>query len=280
MKKLIVLLTILWFVGWGYWFLYERGHILTDSNEGRSNNPALNISSDVKSTNSKSVSDSTNQQTDGHSTLPKPRTFKERIDSLIQTLDQDQVIQLICYYNKNENYQGKHTNKGIERSMRLLDSIDQKYIDSLIYPVGLATTPANDSIDLDRYYQLIVFNKEQPLLEINDERFFIFFPYASDSEVAASKIEEIIDSLSKIWHDKSYTYEVTGHTDDQATESTNYLLGVNRAKSIQQKLANTGIPKEDIKIISKGENEPIASNLNPEGRYLNRRAEIVLHNKN
>lgn len=279
MKKLIVILTILWFVGWGYWFLYERGHVITANqniNQATLNHSPATKQSPSKNTNTKDIIPQKEDVT--NNALPKTQSFEENIESMIDSLKSDQMIQLISYYKEDEPYQGKYENKGIQRSIDLLSKVEDKYIDSLIFAVGLKTIK-EDSINVDSFYQIKIFNKEQPLQEINPKRFFIFFPYASDNEVAASKIEEVIDSLSKIWHDQSYDYLILGHTDDQATESTNYLLGVNRAKSLQQKLTKAGIPKDNIKILSKGENEPITTNLKAQGRYLNRRAEIILRSK-
>ncbi|GAA5224705.1 OmpA family protein [Membranihabitans marinus] len=279
MKKLIVILTILWFVGWGYWFLYERGHVITTKQNV--NQATLNQSTTAKEaplTNNDTKDKSSNDEEVGTLKITKNQSFEEQIISSIDSLKSGQLIQLISYYDENEEYQGKYENKGIERSIKRLSKIEDKYIDSLIFAVGLKAIE-EDSINVDSFYQIKIFNKEQPLQEINPKRFFIFFPYASDNEVAASKIEEIIDSLSNVWQGQSFDYLILGHTDDQATESTNYLLGVNRAKSLQQKLANAGIPKDNIKILSKGENEPITTNLKAEGRYLNRRAEIILRSK-
>jgi outer membrane protein OmpA-like peptidoglycan-associated protein len=41
-------------------------------------------------------------------------------------------------------------------------------------------------------------------------------------------------------------------------------------------LANSGVSMSRIRTIGRGEDEPIASNLTPEGRQQNRRVEIII----
>ena len=69
---------------------------------------------------------------------------------------------------------------------------------------------------------------------------------------------------------------VTGHTDYIGSEDYNYQLGLRRAESTRDYLVKKGIPPEMITISSKGETDPISSNITDSGRALNRRTEIQI----
>ncbi|MDH3197041.1 MAG: OmpA family protein [Candidatus Krumholzibacteria bacterium] len=68
--------------------------------------------------------------------------------------------------------------------------------------------------------------------------------------------------------------EIRGHTDSQGPASFNVELSQRRAESVKQYLINSGI--DPTRLVSKGvgEEEPVASNANPEGRAQNRRIEF------
>ncbi|MGJ8597156.1 OmpA family protein [Sulfitobacter sp.] len=70
--------------------------------------------------------------------------------------------------------------------------------------------------------------------------------------------------------------EVHGHTDDQGTRAKNQLLSENRAKSFRSALIeHHNIAPDRITTKGFGEDRPIATNANDEGRYANRRIVIV-----
>ncbi|MGJ8603153.1 MAG: OmpA family protein [Marivita sp.] len=72
------------------------------------------------------------------------------------------------------------------------------------------------------------------------------------------------------------TVQVVGHTDNTGDASFNFNLSQQRAQSVATILASEGVPAFRIQSIGRGEDQPIASNLTPEGRAQNRRVEIVI----
>ena len=69
---------------------------------------------------------------------------------------------------------------------------------------------------------------------------------------------------------------VTGHTDNTGTDSFNKQLSLSRARLIREYLTTElRINPEYIKIFGKGASEPVADNSTEEGRYRNRRVEVV-----
>lgn len=67
---------------------------------------------------------------------------------------------------------------------------------------------------------------------------------------------------------------VTGHTDSVGVN--NYQWGLERATNVKNYLVAQGISTTIIQVVSKGETEPIASNLTEEGRSKNRRIVIIV----
>lgn len=69
---------------------------------------------------------------------------------------------------------------------------------------------------------------------------------------------------------------VRGHADDGGTPDYNLRLSEARARSVVAFLAAHGVDREKIKLESLGSTTPLASNVTPEGRQLNRRVDVVL----
>ena len=72
------------------------------------------------------------------------------------------------------------------------------------------------------------------------------------------------------------TVQVLGHTDSTGDAGYNQELSYRRADSVSAVLIGNGVNAGRIQSIGRGESQPIASNLTPEGRQLNRRVEIVI----
>lgn len=70
--------------------------------------------------------------------------------------------------------------------------------------------------------------------------------------------------------------EVIGHTDNTGEASYNQDLSERRARSVAGVLIGGGVPSSRVAAFGRGEDQPLASNLTPEGRSQNRRVEIVI----
>lgn len=84
------------------------------------------------------------------------------------------------------------------------------------------------------------------------------------------KLLEIVIAFDKI------NLEISAHTDDMGPNSFNKLLSERRAESIVEYLVGKGLRIDRMKAIGYGEDHPIASNIEEEGRKLNRRVEFKL----
>lgn len=72
------------------------------------------------------------------------------------------------------------------------------------------------------------------------------------------------------------TVQVIGHTDNTGDAAYNQTLSNNRANSVADVMLNSGVPPRRIHAFGRGEDQPLASNLTPEGRAQNRRVEIII----
>ncbi len=72
------------------------------------------------------------------------------------------------------------------------------------------------------------------------------------------------------------TVQVLGHTDNVGDAGYNYDLSLRRAQAVTQVLASEGVNTSRLQAIGRGEDQPVATNLTPEGRQQNRRVEIVI----
>jgi len=69
---------------------------------------------------------------------------------------------------------------------------------------------------------------------------------------------------------------IAGHTDNVGTDAYNQALSLRRAENVRQALIdNYGVDPERLGAMGYGKNQPVATNDTDEGRYQNRRVEVV-----
>ena len=73
-----------------------------------------------------------------------------------------------------------------------------------------------------------------------------------------------------------YDIVLKGHTDSTADYKTNLILSKKRVYTVMKHLEEAGIDTKRISVKWYGETMPIATNVTPEGRAINRRVEIIL----
>lgn len=99
------------------------------------------------------------------------------------------------------------------------------------------------------------------------------------NEGEVEQIKLFVDVLND--YAKSAKIRIVGHTDSSGSDSYNMKLGMTRATNIAKLLSEYGL-KPEIEILgvsSKGKHEPTATNDTKDGRYLNRRVEILFDEK-
>ena len=106
--------------------------------------------------------------------------------------------------------------------------------------------------------------------------------FPSGTADLTAKAQEVIERIAFNALTSSSRMTVTGHTDNVPISGglyrDNWDLAAERAASVVQAVQATGIvPPENLEAVSKGENEPVASNENAIGRERNRRIEIEIN---
>lgn len=70
--------------------------------------------------------------------------------------------------------------------------------------------------------------------------------------------------------------QVIGHTDSDGEATYNLGLSHQRANAVADILQAGGVPFNRLQTRGMGEEQPVASNLTPDGKARNRRVEIVV----
>ncbi|MCU0459401.1 MAG: OmpA family protein [Bacteroidales bacterium] len=101
--------------------------------------------------------------------------------------------------------------------------------------------------------------------------------YDTDSwELLETSIPELEHLLQFLLVNNTVVIEIGGHTDSDGTGEHNQRLSERRAESVRQYLVKRGIDSKRIFSHGYGETSPVADNLTPAGKRLNRRTEITI----
>ncbi len=101
--------------------------------------------------------------------------------------------------------------------------------------------------------------------------------YDTDSwELLESSMPELEQLLEFLVVNPTVVIEIGGHTDSDGSEEHNQRLSERRAGSVREYLVKRGIDGKRIFSHGYGETSPVADNLTPAGKRLNRRTEITI----
>ena len=104
----------------------------------------------------------------------------------------------------------------------------------------------------------------------------LYFPYKSSETTFDSSVESYLHELSIALKEKPVQVTIIGHTDGKGSEGYNYELGLQRAQAVAEELKKQGVPGDKLKVISKGETEPLQLKDARLREQKNRRVEIEL----
>jgi len=104
--------------------------------------------------------------------------------------------------------------------------------------------------------------------------------FAVDSATLNSQSKSALDEAATVFLEFPKTAIISqGHTDSSGSEDHNQGLSERRARSVAAYLVNQGVDDTRITSVGYGEQHPIASNDNTNGRSLNRRVDLLLKAK-
>ncbi|HNT19791.1 MAG TPA: OmpA family protein [Saprospiraceae bacterium] len=197
-------------------------------------------------------------------------------DSLINGLDEGQMIEIIGYYFEDENRIMASGDLGLLRAVQTRD-LFSNHVDQSRLKVRSRSIPLRDSMEGKLFESLLMhriyYNDQVKEL---DEKTLIYFAYGTNGQLDNRVLEAYAQQLVSRLKNTRDDILLVGHTDDDATEESNLKLGLQRAELIKYLLVNKGLPAGRIKTSSKGESSPIAPNNTEANRSLNRRVELFL----
>lgn len=106
--------------------------------------------------------------------------------------------------------------------------------------------------------------------------YFEFNDYGLNSK-AFGNIDKVISHLRR--SPNEFSVEIKGYTDSVGGDHYNNWLSRERAKMVLSYMNSRGIPVEYMKAKAYGKDDPVADNGDPNTAWLNRRAEIIVHEK-
>ncbi len=92
-------------------------------------------------------------------------------------------------------------------------------------------------------------------------------------EGGRASLAEVVDLLQT---EPNKKIRVEGHTDSLGDAAANLLLSEQRAQSVLEALVSMGVASDRISALGMGEDFPIASNDDEDGRSRNRRVDVIL----
>ncbi|MFQ5445446.1 MAG: OmpA family protein [Saprospiraceae bacterium] len=216
---------------------------------------------------------------------PTPQTrssFGAFRDSLLKTLPEDKLFEIVGEYYPKEKTPEGFSNLGLARADALKKlfqdaGLEEERIVASSNPFSGVKSPVEGPFAAARFnFKDIPKADKVEIIEVENQ-ISILFPYGSATKAPDPQVDDYISRLVKHLEQTTETVSVTGHTDNTGPEDFNNNLGLSRARYIQQILLSKGIAKDRISIASKGETEPVASNDTEEGRRQNRRVVLVLN---
>lgn len=105
----------------------------------------------------------------------------------------------------------------------------------------------------------------------------LLFPTGQEelSPIGNQNVDRVAQALAQ--QPKDTTFDIEGYTDSSGSDSENRTLSERRAQAVADRLVSEGIDSSRIRVVGRGEDEPIADNGTDAGRASNRRVEIVVN---
>ena len=106
----------------------------------------------------------------------------------------------------------------------------------------------------------------------------VFYDF-NTSELHAKSVEQLTTNANWIKASKTNTIIIEGNCDERGTAEYNFALGERRAKSAREYFVNLGVDPARLKIVSYGEEKPVAAGSTEEAWAQNRRVHFVEDNE-
>jgi len=159
------------------------------------------------------------------------------------------------YKNLEENHRANY--RAVEEIENLLDRVELR----------LSELEAQEQAEENRDFETAKFLTE----ELKGR---LFFAKNSDA-INVTAYPALTDFVKLLEKHPSWSAEIIGYADSDASEEYNLELSKKRAISVVEYLEGLGVSSERLTLAYKGESEPFVENDSNDGKTLNRRVEII-----
>jgi OOP family OmpA-OmpF porin len=204
---------------------------------------------------------------------------------VLEGMTGDNQLEIIGLYHDGEASPQGFDNLGFARA----EAVKALFSDVLPAERMVAKARNMDEQDNTRtgYFEGVQFDwkvidqpAEEATVETLADREIVRFPYKSTDRISDQGIDEYLAKLAARVKETGEIISLIGHTDNVGGPDYNLQLGRQRAQAVQRILLDKGVPSAQIRVDSKGQSQPVASNDTESGRSENRRVEVRLLSSN
>lgn len=132
-------------------------------------------------------------------------------------------------------------------------------------------TPPKSAAELEQEAKQAEAQKQRMQL-LTEEVVYFEFDSASITEHSRAVVEA---HSAYILENPDVSIELAGHCDERGTREYNLALGERRSQAVQKLMVAFGVPAQQVKIVSFGEEKPVDADHNESAWRKNRRVELV-----
>lgn len=193
------------------------------------------------------------------------------------------------YYKSDENNTSSYENLGIARAEAVKKYMVEKGVpaeiietfgklnDSMIPDEnGMLFGPIKLDMDTIETESTVDTAKMAMCEEIRKNSLVVYFNIGQSTTGISASQKEKFKAIAECLQGLNTTVRIIGNTDNTGSDDLNNNLGQARANFGKNYLIKQGVSADKISTSSNGENSPVASNENADGRSKNRRIEITI----
>ncbi|SFC31814.1 OmpA family protein [Kaistella jeonii] len=182
--------------------------------------------------------------------------------------------------NKENMYSGKYRTVGISASTDPISLYAFKN-NGKNYMVNVQSNSAQGEIfimEIEPFQQTIKkYTSQQMLSDISAKgKAILNINFDTDQSTLKPDGAVIVEEIVKLMKENpNLKISIEGHTDNSGSATRNKILSDERANSVLNTLAGSGINKSNLKAKGYGSEKPLVDNDNEENKAINRRVELV-----
>jgi outer membrane protein OmpA-like peptidoglycan-associated protein len=201
------------------------------------------------------------------------------MDSITRTL-LNSAAMLICNAATGDTLYELRSNRGDASYVITLQPM-------LTYAIHTARTgyqPVSDTVELGEAYKskplthnvVMLPAGYNPIVPINDSLIATVHFDVNITELSAVDKQQLAKQMSPWLEEKGIVIYVNAYTDNTGTPMINEGLSYKRAEIIAKEIISSGFEETSVVAKGWGEANPIETNETEEGRYKNRRVEVII----